>query len=124
LVFNDLKLQNIMINENIDNDEDCNEVVLIDYGFASSYLQKDKKTHISPSSTTEVFRGNIFFASLNQLKFGTTSRKDDLISMFYFMIYTLNSFELPFLNSSKALKEKSVYSNFTEMTKIKEKFNL
>ena len=40
------------------------------------------------------------------------------------MIYTLNSFELPYLFSSKALKDKSVYSNFTEMAKIKEKYTL
>ena len=43
--------------------------------------------------------------------------------MFYFMLYTLNSFELPFINFNKALEDKSVYSNFTEMTKIKEKNN-
>lgn len=104
-----------MINENKETDEE-NEIVLIDYGFTTSYLYKDKKTHISPNDSTDVFRGNIFFASLNQLKFGVTSRRDDLISMFYFMLYTLNNFELPFLNSSKALKQKSVYTNFTEMT--------
>ena len=46
LVFNDLKLQNIMINENKNSDEGS-EIVLIDYGFATSYLCKDKKTHIS-----------------------------------------------------------------------------
>jgi len=65
LVFNDLKLQNIMINENKENDDEKNEVVLIDYGFATSYLLKDKKTHICPNNTTDIFRGNIFFASLN-----------------------------------------------------------
>jgi len=54
-----------MINENKENDDEKNEVVLIDYGFATSYLLKDKKTHICPNNTTDIFRGNIFFASLN-----------------------------------------------------------
>jgi hypothetical protein len=53
-----------MINENLDTDEG-NEIVLIDYGFTTSYYQKDKKTHISQNDSTDVFRGNIFFASLN-----------------------------------------------------------
>lgn len=65
MVYNDLKLQNIMINKNEDSMENGYELVLIDYGFATSYLNKDKKTHILQNNFTDVFRGNIFFASLN-----------------------------------------------------------
>lgn len=42
----------------------------------------------------KVFRGNIMFASPNQLNFRTTSRRDDLISLVYLMIYMLNQGEL------------------------------
>ena len=45
------------------------EVVSIDYGFASNYLQKNGK-HITKDNEVDLFRGNIMFASLNQLRFG------------------------------------------------------
>ena len=35
------------------------------------------------------------FASLNQMKFYSTSRRDDLISLFYLMIYMLKGGKMP-----------------------------
>ena len=45
------------------------EVVLIDYGFATNYLEKNGK-HLIQDKEVDLFRGNIMFASLNQLRFG------------------------------------------------------
>ena len=37
-----------------------------------------------------MFQGNILFASLNQMEFRQTSRRDDLISLFFLLVYLLN----------------------------------
>lgn len=61
---------------------------MIDFGFATSYVQEDGKTHIKKHHV-DYFRGNMVFSSLNQLKFHTTSRLDDIIAVFYIMVYLL-----------------------------------
>lgn len=53
-------------------------------------MEKDGKTHIDPNSNVEVFQGNMLFASVRQMEFRRTSRKDDLVSLFYLLIFTLN----------------------------------
>ena len=42
-----------------------------------------------------MFRGNMEFTSPNQMKFYTTSRRDDLISLFYLMIFMFKRGEMP-----------------------------
>jgi hypothetical protein len=37
-----------------------------------------------------MFQGNMLFSSVRQMEFRKTSRKDDLIALFYLMIYSLN----------------------------------
>lgn len=88
--FNDLKLENIMVNTKGDLKADP-EVYLIDFGFAKKFLKKDGKNHIEESKTVEVFTGNIHFASERQMNFFATSRRDDLVSLFYLLIYMLNN---------------------------------
>ena len=70
------------------------QVKLIDYGFASPFLNEDK-SHISEGSELNQFKGNMLFASARQLAFMQTSRKDDLISVCYLMIYLLNGQRFP-----------------------------
>ena len=48
LIYNDLKPENIMINQ------ETGKVTLIDFGFASSYLDEDGR-HVSDSATNETF---------------------------------------------------------------------
>ena len=43
---------------------------------------------------TEVFRGNIVFASKSSLEFNVTSRRDDIISACYNLVYLLNQGKL------------------------------
>ena len=63
---------------------------VIDFGFASRYIDKATKKHVKKTKLN-IFKGNIDFASLNQLKFKRTSRRDDLISLLYIMIYLFNN---------------------------------
>ena len=37
----------------------------------------------------DTFRGNMIFSSSNQLRFFNTSRRDDLVSLCYLMIYLI-----------------------------------
>lgn len=100
-VYNDLKLDNIMLGfknrlrgmSPMDNVlEDC-QLHLIDFGFATRFCDKVTKQHIEEHDV-DTFRGNIIFGSLNQLNFKVTSRRDDLISLLYMMIYILNNGKL------------------------------
>ena len=86
---NDLKLENIMVNTMGSLNADP-QVFLIDFGFTDKYMEKDGKTHINANKTTDVFQGNMVFSSVRQMEFRKTSRKDDLIALFYLMIFTLN----------------------------------
>ena len=70
------------------------KINLIDFGFATEYIDKDTGKHLT-KKLEEVFRGNKEFASINQMKFYTTSRRDDLISLFYLMIYMLKRGKMP-----------------------------
>ena len=91
--YNDLKLANIMINQS--EDEEL-QVTLIDYGFADKYINEDG-THISNKETVDMFQGNLLFASNEQLNFKRTSRKDDMVSIIYLMMYLINNNQLPLI---------------------------
>lgn len=70
-------------------DEDIFEklhVNIIDFGFVTPFLIKGTQKHIKKHSV-DVYRGNFYFSSINQLKFHSTSRRDDLISLFYLIVY-------------------------------------
>lgn len=84
--YNDLKLANIMINKS---GTDKLAVTLIDFGFADKYINEDG-THINNKEVVEVFQGNLLFASLDQLKFKRTVRRDDMISIIFLMFYLIN----------------------------------
>ena len=65
---NDLKLENIMLMDNNGaNDPNSNNVVLIDFGYASKYRDKNG-VHIKQHDLGK-FKGNILFASISQLEF-------------------------------------------------------
>ena len=71
---------------------------LVDYGFASKYLVRDSETGRKmhqQKKREEKFRGNMLFASTNQMQFYSTSRRDDVISLSYLLVYLIRDFELP-----------------------------
>ena len=64
-------------------------ISIVDFGFVTRYTDEANMKHL-PVQNVKVFRGNIMFASPNQLNFRSTSRRDDLISLVYLTIYMLN----------------------------------
>ena len=70
-IYNDLKLDNLMVMHqfttdflNSGNIFLDNEVAVIDFGFATSYIDDKTKEHIK-KGRLQTFRGNMEFASLN-----------------------------------------------------------
>lgn len=85
----DLKLQNFLIKPN------TLDLYLIDYGLSREY-KKDKNNHIDFQQGLSL-RGNARYASVNTHLGVIQSRRDDLISLGYIMIYILNK-KLPWQN--------------------------
>ena len=120
VIFNDMKPDNIMVNRK------TGAVTLIDFGFASPYLNKDG-THIQDNETNEDFHGNIIFASYDQMNFFKTSRKDDIISIFY-MLFTLLNNNCPIGKEKDVAKlfenEDDVALQFKAYREYKEKYTI
>ena len=87
------------VDENIDylSDDDIFEkynVNLIDFGYTTSYIDPKSKGHIRKNSV-DTFQGNIILSSVHQLKFMATSRRDDMVALFYLLIYLLRDGKMP-----------------------------
>jgi hypothetical protein len=64
----------------------------------------------------DVFRGNMLFATHNQFSFKSTSRKDDLLSLCYLLVYLFHGGNVPFfIKDSKQTK----IEIFQKVAKIK-----
>jgi serine/threonine protein kinase len=83
-VFNDLRLRNIIIDED--------SVKLIDYGNSLEYMDHNGK-HTSNNQQNK-FKGNSILASANVMKFERPSRRDDLLSLVYLILSLLKEFEV------------------------------
>ena len=95
------------------------QVHIIDYGFTTSYLEEG--SHIQENDQLELFAGNLLFASINQLEYNKTSRKDDLMSLIYLMIYILSGNMLPGLDSKAITGD--VVKAFCVVTDHKKKYS-
>jgi serine/threonine protein kinase len=87
-VHNDLKLENIVVGK-----DDPNLIYLIDFGLSSSYLDSNQE-HILRTKHKRFF-GNILYASLSAFSGISRSRRDDLQSVMYIMVFLLNANKLP-----------------------------
>lgn len=95
--YNDLKLDNVLIGDDQDLPNAKSSLYkcrLIDFGLAKKFLQEDG-SHI-PLKKEKLFQGNLIFASVNTFNMITHSRRDDLISLCYFMLYLVDG-DLAFL---------------------------
>jgi len=98
-IYNDLKLDNILIGD--DNDlpnskHSLYKIRLIDFGLAKKYIH-ESGTHM-PRKTESTFQGNLIFASKNTFNMTSNSRRDDLISLCYLMLYLVDG-DLIFLEN-------------------------
>jgi hypothetical protein len=50
-----------------------------------------------PNQVEKVFKGNVVFASKNLFNLNTPSRRDDLISLCYLMLYMMDG-DIPFIS--------------------------
>ena len=87
-MHNDIKLENICIGHH-----DTDRIYLIDFGMAEKF-KNSNGTHIERRNLG-IFSGNPLFASSNSCKGYNKSRRDDIESVFYFLIFLLNNNELP-----------------------------
>ena len=69
------------------------QIYLIDFGLAHQFSEKDG-SHVKKEQKGK-FSGNFIFASINQCRTYTCSRRDDIESMFYMLIFMLNKYYLP-----------------------------
>ena len=73
------------------------KATLIDFGLASKFTDCDGNHCEKPDTA---FKGNLMFASVNQLEFKQPSRRDDLISLCYMLLFVINDSVFPCENSS------------------------
>jgi len=86
-----MKLDNVLVGF-----KDPTIIYLIDFGISSVYLDEEGN-HIE-KVLHNTFTGNFLFASLNSCCRIVQSRRDDIQSLFYMMIYLLNDNRLPWSN--------------------------
>ena len=104
-IYNDLKPDNILVGHGqklkakpAAKDQSHNifkgySVNLVDFGFSSEYIDFQNQ-HCNPDKL-KTFRGNLIFSSLNKLQFQMPSRRDDMLSLGYLLVYLLNDMSLP-----------------------------
>ena len=102
-----------------DNAEGFN-VVLIDYGMATEY-RNGAGEHL-PMEEMEQFSGNLIFASEYTLNFMRPSRRDDMLSLCYVLIFLLNDMEFPMIN--EYFSDPAKVYQIDEVLKFKRTFHL
>ena len=107
----DIKPDNIMIGDYMRERKLMNKLYLIDFGISSRYLDS-KGSHL-PFKEDVPFKGNVIFSSKNAFAQVSLSRRDDLISLVYFLIFCANS------NQSWIDNTRPISDQFDEIAKYK-----
>lgn len=96
-LYNDLKPENICVGNPNNGHPDSSNIMLIDFGITQRYVNYLNQ-HL-PYMRGKCFEGNLKFASKNAFTYSQLSRRDDLISLCYMLVYFvnghLNIFERP-----------------------------
>lgn len=101
-------------------DGSTDKVVLIDFGLVDKFKDSEGR-HCPEDEQTDEFKGNLFFSTVNQLEFKKSSRKDDLISLTYLLVYLLNKKKMPlnfnkiFIDIQEPIKQLEACKQFKEI---------
>ena len=85
----DIKPDNILIGDFKKNPRLMNKIYLIDFGISQKY-QDENLNHL-PFKENVNFKGNVIFSSKNAFAHYSLSRRDDIISFVYLIIFCINS---------------------------------
>ena len=99
IVHSDIKTNNFLLGN-----PDNSIIYLIDFGFAKKYRSSRTGNHIQ-FSFKKYFRGNLQFSSINAMRGIEQTRRDDIISIGYMLIYLYTQY-LPWTK----LKSKDTYA--------------
>lgn len=80
--------------------DNAEEIYVYLKGFenTTSYLKADGSHIAKEAEQKQQFNGNFLFASLNACRGNIQSRRDDIESVFYLLVYLLNNQKLPWSN--------------------------
>ena len=101
LIYRDIKPENFMIGI-----DDPNIIYVVDFGLCKKYRSSKTGKHILPKLLKN-FYGNIIFASPNAIKGKEMSRRDDIISLGYMLIFLFKK-NLPWNTNFKKFKNNSI----------------
>ena len=109
LIYRDIKPDNFLIGI-----EDPNVIYIVDFGLCKKYRSSKTGKHILPKLTGQ-FNGTVKYASPNAIKGKEVSRRDDLISLGYMLIFLFKR-DLPWEDSFKNLDR----TKYFELISLKE----
>ena len=90
--------------------ENKNKIYFIDFEYAKKYIKKGK--HIDNVKARHI-KGNIIYISANALRGNKTSRRDDIESLCYNIIYYMKGGKLPWSNENNMIKLASIKMDIT-----------
>ena len=104
LVHRDIKPDNFLFGRN---ENDGKQLFIIDFGFCKMFMNQEQKTHNIMKKTNSLI-GSLTYASLNAHDFIDLSRRDDMESLGYMLIYfLLGELEWQNMNSNMTFEEKN-----------------
>ena len=109
IVYRDVKPENFMIGI-----KDPNVIYIVDFGICKKYRSSKTGKHLLPRDT-KIFNGTLKYSSANVIKGKESSRRDDLISLGYVLIF-LYKRNLPWPSNFKNLNR----ATYSELIKSKE----
>ena len=93
LIHRDIKPDNFLFGLN----DKKNQLYIIDFGFCRTFINNDTKEHI-PMAKLNNLIGSLTYASINAHNYIELSRRDDLESLFYMLIYFVRNQKLEWQN--------------------------
>ena len=104
LVHRDIKPDNFLFSRN----ESDKQLFIIDFGFCKTFMNQEQETHNTMKKTNGLI-GSLTYASLNAHDFFDLSRRDDLESLGYMLIYfLLGELDWQNVNSNVSFEEKNL----------------